>query len=62
MVILHTFKRAEQKHPILQGYLSEFGISFYWCSIKYEYRTLIDLEGVNVVEKYTAFDEDEDDV
>jgi hypothetical protein len=32
--------------------------SFLWCSIKNERRTLIGLEGVNVVEDYTNIDND----
>jgi len=32
-----------------------------WCSIKYDHRTLTDLEGVTVVENYANFDEEERD-
>lgn len=32
-----------------------------WCSIKNDYRTLVGLEDVNVVETYTDIDEEEDD-
>jgi|GEM_PF-5308395 len=32
-----------------------------WCGIKNDYRTLISLEDVNLVDMHTAIDEDEDD-
>lgn len=33
-----------------------------WCSIKDDYRTLVGLKDVDVVETYAGFDENEDDV
>jgi len=36
-------------------------INFSWCSIKDDYRTLVDLKVVNVVNMYAESDESEDD-
>jgi hypothetical protein len=51
----------QTKTPHITGALSNFLKSFSWCSIKNDYRTLVGLEDVNVVETYADIDEDEDD-
>lgn len=59
--VLYATKIIEQKHPVLQGCFTEFEFLYSWRSIKDDYRTLVGLEGVNVVNTYAVIDEDKGD-
>lgn len=50
-----VLSRAGQKNPDVARFFS-------WCSIKNDYRTLVGLEDVDLLETYTAVGEEEDDV
>jgi hypothetical protein len=61
LVVLFALKIIEQKHPVLQGCFIEFEFLYSWCRIKDDYRTLVDLEDVNVVNLYSDTNEKKDD-
>jgi len=47
----------QTKTPYFTGVFSDFLKPYSWCSIKDDYRTLVELEDVNDVEIYADFDE-----
>jgi hypothetical protein len=57
MLIIHQALYLQQESKKTRKNL----VFLLWCSIKDDYRTLVELEDVNVVNLYAEIDEGEDD-